>query len=243
MRKPLLILAAVIALPLSATGEVVRIQVAATCRRRGRNRLRPRRALREALRDGLLRGRPEARAQRDHHRHPPRAEERRGSGGVVGRVLPPQARGRRPGKRHRPARRSATGAGRGCSASSTAPREVPTRRRSRAHGRRASSRGTEFTLLWVGWQWDTPEVDGRMRMFPPHRLRRRRAHPRAGALELRAARAGVGSLARRPQPHRLPRRRPRGGRERPHRAGHRRGRAGDDSAGEVALRSGGERRG
>jgi len=24
-----------------------------------------------------------------------------------------------------------------------------------------------FTLLWVGWQWDTPEVAGRMRMFPP----------------------------------------------------------------------------
>ena len=24
-----------------------------------------------------------------------------------------------------------------------------------------------FTLLWVGWQWDTPEVEGRMRMFPP----------------------------------------------------------------------------
>ncbi len=23
-----------------------------------------------------------------------------------------------------------------------------------------------FTLLWVGWQWDTPEIDGRMRMFP-----------------------------------------------------------------------------
>ena len=24
-----------------------------------------------------------------------------------------------------------------------------------------------FSLLWVGWQWDTPEVAGRMRMFPP----------------------------------------------------------------------------
>ena len=24
-----------------------------------------------------------------------------------------------------------------------------------------------FTLLWVGWQWDTPEVEGRMRMYPP----------------------------------------------------------------------------
>ncbi len=24
-----------------------------------------------------------------------------------------------------------------------------------------------FSLLWVGWQWDTPEIDGRMRMFPP----------------------------------------------------------------------------
>ena len=24
-----------------------------------------------------------------------------------------------------------------------------------------------FTLVWVGWQWDTPEVPGRMRMFPP----------------------------------------------------------------------------
>ena len=24
-----------------------------------------------------------------------------------------------------------------------------------------------FTLVWVGWQWDTPEVSGRMRMFPP----------------------------------------------------------------------------
>lgn len=24
-----------------------------------------------------------------------------------------------------------------------------------------------FTLVWVGWQWDTPEIEGRMRMFPP----------------------------------------------------------------------------
>ena len=24
-----------------------------------------------------------------------------------------------------------------------------------------------FTLIWVGWQWDTPEIEGRMRMFPP----------------------------------------------------------------------------
>ena len=24
-----------------------------------------------------------------------------------------------------------------------------------------------MTLLWVGWQWDTPEVEGRMRMYPP----------------------------------------------------------------------------
>ncbi|HXV62336.1 MAG TPA: alpha/beta hydrolase domain-containing protein [Vicinamibacteria bacterium] len=23
-----------------------------------------------------------------------------------------------------------------------------------------------FALLWVGWQWDTPEVEGRMRMYP-----------------------------------------------------------------------------
>ena len=24
-----------------------------------------------------------------------------------------------------------------------------------------------LSLLWVGWQWDTPEIEGRMRMYPP----------------------------------------------------------------------------
>lgn len=32
-----------------------------------------------------------------------------------------------------------------------------------------------FTLVWVGWQWDTPEVEGRMRMFPPIAIENGRA--------------------------------------------------------------------